>query len=70
MIEADVVALYEEMLFERALKGIRPVLYVSSPKDFECSVLLLLGEPREGQLVEQHPTAAGGFGQKLLRSAN
>jgi hypothetical protein len=48
MIEADVVDLYEEMLYERAAKGIRPVLYVSSDKDFKCSVLLLLGEPREG----------------------
>lgn len=67
MVEADVVDLYEEMLYERAAKGIRPVLYLSSHKDFECSVLLLLGQPREEQLVS---TAARGFRQKRLRNAN
>lgn len=68
MIEAEVVDLYEEMLYERAARGIRPMLYVSSHKDFECSVLFLLGEPPQGRLVEQPRTTTGGFGQHRLRT--
>ncbi|MFY9610124.1 MAG: hypothetical protein WAU45_16105 [Blastocatellia bacterium] len=68
MLEADLVDLCEEMLYERAAQGIRPVLYVSSRKDFECSVLMLLGEPPVGRLVEQHPTPARGFRQHTMRS--
>ncbi|HSO76065.1 MAG TPA: hypothetical protein VLU47_14615 [Blastocatellia bacterium] len=63
MIEADTVDLYEEMLYARAAKGIRPVLYVSSRKDFECSVLMLLNQPQ----AEQHPTAARRLGQYIMR---
>lgn len=29
------------LLYERAAMGIRPVLYVSSRKDFECSVRIV-----------------------------
>ena len=63
MIEADVVDLYEEMLYARAAKGIRPVLYVSSRKDLEFSVTLLLCQPA----AEPHPTAARRLGQYILR---
>jgi hypothetical protein len=45
--ESDVVDLYEQMLYERATKGIRPALYVSSSIDLECSALLLLNRPAE-----------------------
>ena len=44
---SGMVDLFEEMLYERAAKGIRPVLYVSSRNDFDCSVLMLLDEPPE-----------------------
>ncbi|HTG14016.1 MAG TPA: hypothetical protein VK747_01995 [Blastocatellia bacterium] len=39
MTDSGMVDLFEEMLYERAAQGIRPVLYVSSYKDLECSVL-------------------------------
>jgi len=54
MTDSNMVDLYEEMLYARAAKGIRPVLYVSSDKDFEHSVLKLLDEPRETRMWEQH----------------
>lgn len=41
----DVIEVYEEMLYQRASQGIRPVLYVSSFTDFECSLLMLLDNP-------------------------
>ena len=41
--------LMEEMLFQRAASGIRPVLYVSSYTDLECSMLMLLDEMGEVQ---------------------
>jgi hypothetical protein len=66
MTDSNIVELYEEMLYERAAKGIRPVLYVSSRKDFECSILLLLDEPPEGRLSKEHRTAAIGFGQHAM----
>ncbi len=60
MPDSDVVDLYEELLYERAAKGIRPVLYVSSHKDLECSVLMLLDEAPEVQLAgRQRPAARG-----------
>jgi hypothetical protein len=49
--ESAMVDLYEEMLCERAAIGIRPVLYVSSRTDLECSVLMLLDEPLEAKLA-------------------
>ncbi|HEY7546367.1 MAG TPA: hypothetical protein VID27_15875 [Blastocatellia bacterium] len=47
---SDLIDVYEQMLFERAARGIRPVLYISSNKDLECSVLMLLDEPAEDML--------------------
>lgn len=56
MTDSAMADLFEEMLYERAVKGIRPVLYVSSHKDLECSVLMLLDEARELQLsAQRHP---------------
>ena len=46
-MEGDVIEVYEEMLYQRAVHGIRPVLYVSSFTDFECSRLMLLDRPSE-----------------------
>jgi hypothetical protein len=42
--DVDLVDLFEQMLFQRAVKGFRPVLYVSSTTDFECNMLMLLDE--------------------------
>jgi hypothetical protein len=42
--DVDMVDLFEQMLFQRAVKGFRPVLYVSSSTDFECNMLMLLDE--------------------------
>jgi hypothetical protein len=40
----DLVDVFEEMLCQRAMKGLRPVLYVSSMTDLECNMLMLLDE--------------------------
>lgn len=45
--EVDYVDLYEELLFQRAASGIRPVLYLSSYTDLECSMLMLLDDMGE-----------------------
>jgi hypothetical protein len=64
--DSGMVDLYEELLYERAAQGIRPVLYVSSYKDLECSVLMLLDEAPEVQLAGlQRPTAIV-FGQHVM----
>jgi hypothetical protein len=58
--DVDIVELFEQMLFQRASKGIRPVLYVSSYTDLECSLLMLLDETREGHSSGiQQPVAKG-----------
>jgi hypothetical protein len=45
----DMVDLFEEMLYQRASAGIRPMLYVSSNTDLECSMLMLLDDAGEIQ---------------------
>ena len=45
----DMVDLFEEMLYQRATVGIRPMLYVSSNTDLECSMLMLLDDAGEIQ---------------------
>ncbi|HKP86728.1 MAG TPA: hypothetical protein VJZ26_11560 [Blastocatellia bacterium] len=58
--DVDVVELFEQMLFQRAAQGIRPVLYVSSYTDLECSMLMLLDEESEGRSSgTQQPVAKG-----------
>ena len=44
LIGVDMVDLLEEMLFQRAATGIRPVLYVSPDTDLECNMLMLLDD--------------------------
>lgn len=52
------VDLLEEMLFQRAASGIRPVLYLSSYTDLECCVLMLLDDTGEARWsAEQVPAA-------------
>jgi hypothetical protein len=54
----DMLDLVEEMLFQRASSGIRPMLYLSSHTDFECSMIMLLDETGEAQWsIEQRPAA-------------
>lgn len=54
----DMVDLLEDMLFQRASSGIRPMLYLSSNTDLECSMLMLLDETGEGQWsIGQQPAA-------------
>ncbi len=42
IVGENLIELFENLLFERAVNGNRPVLYVSSYKDLECSVMNLL----------------------------
>jgi hypothetical protein len=60
-----ILDLYEEMLYKRAMKGIRPMLYVSSPKDLECSVQLLLEEGGETKLGGRPRLAGRRFKRRL-----
>jgi hypothetical protein len=54
----DMVDLLEDMLFQRASSGIRPMLYLSSHTDLECSMMMLLDETGEGQWpIERQPLA-------------
>jgi hypothetical protein len=54
----ETVDLLEEMLFQRAASGIRPVLYLSSYTDLECSVLMLLDDTGEARWsTEQAPVS-------------
>lgn len=46
-MSAETIDLLEEMLFHRASNGIRPMLYISSYTDLECSMLALLEESDE-----------------------
>lgn len=64
MTASDMADLYEEMLYTRAAKGIRPVLYVSSRKDLECSVLL--DEPPEIKLAARRPPEATGYRHRVM----
>jgi hypothetical protein len=58
--DIDMVELYEQMLFQRAAQGIRPVLYVSCYTDLECSMLMLLDESEhEKAHGVQRPVARG-----------
>jgi hypothetical protein len=65
MSDSDMLDLYEEMLYARTAKGIRPLLYVSSHKDLECSVLILLNEAPELKLAGRPRFAASGFRQHV-----
>jgi hypothetical protein len=54
----DLVDLVEDMLFQRASSGIRPLLYLSTYTDLECSMMMLLDETGEAQWsIEQQPVA-------------
>ena len=65
--DSDMVDLYEQMLSERAEKGIRPVLYITSCTDLECSMLVLLGEARAAGLAVPSATTARRPGHYFIK---
>jgi hypothetical protein len=60
------VDLLEEMLFQRAASGIRPVLYLSSYTDLECSMLMLLDETGEARWSAEQTPAARQTGYHII----
>ena len=64
--EVDIVDVYEQMLFQRAAKGIRPTLYVSSFTDLECSMLMLLDEENQQRASGQQRPVAKGVGYHVI----
>ena len=64
--EVDIVDVYEQMLFQRAAKGIRPTLYVSSFTDLECSMLMLLDEENQQRASGQQRPVAKGLGYHVI----
>jgi hypothetical protein len=65
--DSDMVDLYEQMLSERAAKGVRPVLYISSCTDLECSILVLLNDAEAGRFGVPSPTPFRRFGYHFLK---
>jgi hypothetical protein len=65
MTDSDMVDLYEEMLWVKAANGIRPLLYVSSSKDLECNVLMLLNAAPELRLAGHRQMIASGVRQQV-----
>lgn len=64
--DVDLLDLYEQMLFQRAVKGIRPVLYVSSYTDLECSMLMLLDEAGQSEIQGQQQSNAKSIGYHVM----
>ena len=62
----DMVDVLEEMLFQRAQAGIRPVLYLSSYTDLECSMLMLLDEAGEVQWATEPPRTSKQTGYHII----
>jgi hypothetical protein len=58
--------LVEEMLFQRASSGIRPVLYVSSYTDLECNMLMLLDGAGEVHWSTEKQPAARQLGYHIV----
>jgi hypothetical protein len=65
--DSNIVDLYEELLYARAMKGIRPMLYVSSEQDLKRSVLKLLEEPRAARIWEEPRCLISRAGLQLAR---
>jgi hypothetical protein len=62
----DTVDLMEEMLFQRAASGIRPVLYLSSYTDLECCMLMLLDDTGEARWSAEQTPAARQTGYHII----
>ena len=66
MTDSDMVDLYEEMLWVKATNSrIRPVLYVSSCRDLECNVLMLLNAAPELRLAGHRYLILSGPRQQI-----
>lgn len=65
MTDSEMVDLYEEMLWVKAANCIRPVLYVSSSRDLECNVLMLLNAAPELRLVGHRRLIVSGPRQQV-----
>lgn len=64
--DVDLVDLFEQMLYQRAAKGIRPVLYVSSYTDLECNMLMLLDDSSQGSTAGVQKPVAKGLGYHVV----
>lgn len=64
--DIDMIEVFEQMLFQRASKGIRPVLYVSSYTDLECNMLMLLDESPTGQSSGAQRPVPHGVGYHVI----
>jgi hypothetical protein len=64
--DIDMIEVFEQMLYQRASKGIRPVLYVSSYTDLECSMLMLLDENPTGQASGAQRPVPHGVGYHVI----
>jgi hypothetical protein len=64
--EVDIVDVYEQMLFQRAAKGIRPTLYVSSFTDLECSMLMLIDEEDQQRASGRQRPIPQGVGYHVV----
>jgi hypothetical protein len=64
--DVDIVDIFEQMLQQRASKGIRPVLYVSSYTDLECSLVMLLDESNHQESREVQQPASRGVGYHVV----
>jgi hypothetical protein len=64
--DVDFVELFEQMLYQRAVKGIRPTLYVSSYTDLECSMLMLLDETDKDRASGPQQPVAKGVGYHVM----
>jgi len=62
----DMIDVMEEMLFERAANGIRPLLYVSSFTDLECSMLMLLDETADSGWTSEQTRATRQVGYHII----
>lgn len=65
MTDSEMVDLYEEMLWVKAANRIRPVLYVSSSRDLECNVLMLLNAAPELRLAGHRRLIVSGPRQQV-----
>ncbi len=64
--DVDIVDVYEQMLLQRAVRGIRPVLYVSSYTDLECNMIMLLDETNEGFISGTQQPVKKGAGYHVV----
>lgn len=62
----DLVELYEQMLFQRSARGIRPMLYVSSYVDLECSMVMLLNDEEDDDTREMQQPSYRGVGYHVV----